>query len=398
MFGLFSKKEKNPKEKHSLIDVIRYEGPRDVFIWKHDCENFNTNSQLIVDQSQLAVFYKNGQALDIFKADRYTLTTQNIPLLRNLVGLATGGVTPFQCSVYFINLSVFMKNEWGTDTAINLLDPVHEVPIKLRGYGSFGLNVENPRKLIEKLVGTGKSFTAADVQDQFCSLLNANIRTGIAKAMTENGISALGIDQHLLEMGDIVEGLLIPMFKDYGLNVDHFSIAGLSVEGLEDVHERMRRRKVRRMDAEDEIEIEQMRVDSEVQTTLKKGNAQNSVFLQRGQAEAQVNQAKGISEQERLSYDIIKEQAKNPGTTVVNQQIPPLGFGMGGMTTQTFQNQPSAATESLKVVFGKPEAPVKKMSQQEFMDSVARVKAMRDADMMTEEEYKAEVAKLKAQI
>ena len=79
MFGLFNKKEKNPREKHSLIDVIKYEGPRDVFIWKHDCENFNTNSQLIVDQSQLAVFYKNGQALDVLPANRYTLTTQNIP-------------------------------------------------------------------------------------------------------------------------------------------------------------------------------------------------------------------------------------------------------------------------------------------------------------------------------
>ena len=87
----------------AVIDVIKYEGDNSTFIWKHPREDFNKLSQLIVHESQEALFFMNGQALDLFGPGRYTLESQNIPLLNKLVKIPTGGESPFHCEIYFIN-------------------------------------------------------------------------------------------------------------------------------------------------------------------------------------------------------------------------------------------------------------------------------------------------------
>ena len=91
-----------------ITDIIKYEGDNSTFIWKHPSEDFNCLSQLIVHESQEAIFFMNGQALDCFGPGRYTLDSQNIPLIGNVINLATGGESPFHCEVYFINKTVQM--------------------------------------------------------------------------------------------------------------------------------------------------------------------------------------------------------------------------------------------------------------------------------------------------
>ena len=86
-----------------IADIIKYEGDNSTFIWKHPCEDFNSLTQLIVHESQEAIFFMNGQALDMFGAGRYTLETQNIPLIGKVLNKATDDKTPFHCEVYFIN-------------------------------------------------------------------------------------------------------------------------------------------------------------------------------------------------------------------------------------------------------------------------------------------------------
>ena len=86
-----------------IATVIKYEGDNSTFVWKHPCEDFNTTSQLIVHESQEAIFYMNGQLLDVFEAGRHTLETQNIPLIQKFYNRAYDDKTPFHCEVYFIN-------------------------------------------------------------------------------------------------------------------------------------------------------------------------------------------------------------------------------------------------------------------------------------------------------
>ena len=97
-----------------ISQIIRYEGDNSTFIWKHPCEDFNTTTQLIVHESQEAVFFMNGQALDSFGPGRHTLETQNIPLIKKFINIPTDGKTPFHCEVYFINLTEQMAIRWGT--------------------------------------------------------------------------------------------------------------------------------------------------------------------------------------------------------------------------------------------------------------------------------------------
>ena len=91
-----------------IVDVIKYEGDNSTFIWKHPAEDFNIMSQLIVHESQQAVFFLNGEALDVFGPGRHTLETQNLPLIGKALNRLTGDTSPFHCEVYFINQTVQM--------------------------------------------------------------------------------------------------------------------------------------------------------------------------------------------------------------------------------------------------------------------------------------------------
>ena len=138
----------------ALVDIIKYEGDNSTFVWKHPCEDFNSLTQLIVHESQEAVFFMNGQALDLFGAGRYTLETQNIPKLGKLLNRTTGDNTPFHCEVYFINKTVQMAMKWGTDSKVRYIDPDSGVPLELGASGSLNMQVAESRKLLIKLVGT----------------------------------------------------------------------------------------------------------------------------------------------------------------------------------------------------------------------------------------------------
>ena len=95
-----------------IAEVIKYEGDNSTFIWKHPCEDFYTSSQLIVHESQEAIFFMNGQALDLFGPGRYTLETQNVPVMKKMQLIPTDGVSPFHCEVYFINKTEQMAIKW----------------------------------------------------------------------------------------------------------------------------------------------------------------------------------------------------------------------------------------------------------------------------------------------
>ena len=107
----------------AIASVIKYEGDNSTFIWKHPCEDFNTSSQLIVHESQEAILFLNGQALDLFGPGRHTLETENIPILRHLINIPTGGESAFHCEVYFINKTEQMAIRWGTDSKVQYVEP-----------------------------------------------------------------------------------------------------------------------------------------------------------------------------------------------------------------------------------------------------------------------------------
>ena len=226
--------KKQEIRKDGLVSVIKYEGPNDVFIWKHPIEDFNMGSQLIVHESQEAIFFKDGKALDLFGAGRYTLSTNNIPLLKDLYKLPTGGNEIFHSEVYFINLVTQMGIKWGTDSKVRLFDPISGMHIEIGACGQFNIMVNNSRKLLLKLVGTAKSFgqnellgsdyTTSGLVGKFKALVMNRVKSFIGKTIRENDINILEVDEHIALISDVLKEKINEVLEEYGLIMPEFFV------------------------------------------------------------------------------------------------------------------------------------------------------------------------------
>src|SRR5690349_8241526 len=151
-----------------LIDVVEFLDETGNEIVHREPEtgpgDFRIGSQLIVRQSQTAVFFRDGQALDIFGPGRHTLTTSNIPILSGLIGLATSGRTPFPAEVVFVNMRQFIDQKWGTSEPIALRDPAFGMA-RLRAFGSYAFQVQNPGQFVNQIAGQKGIFTTGELED-----------------------------------------------------------------------------------------------------------------------------------------------------------------------------------------------------------------------------------------
>ena len=180
-----------------IAEIIKYEGDNSTFIWKHPSEDFNSLTQLIVHESQEAIFFMNGQALDLFGPGRYTLETQNLPKIGKYLNRTTNGETPFHCEVYFINKTEQMNIKWGTDSKVQYIEPTYGFPISIGASGEMSLRAEDSRKLLLKLVGTENYLGQQQLISFFRSFLMTRVKTYIAQYMKNNAVSVFEIDEHL---------------------------------------------------------------------------------------------------------------------------------------------------------------------------------------------------------
>lgn len=214
-----------------LASIIKYEGDNDTLIWKHPIEDFNYGSQLIVHESQEAVFFKDGQALDSFGPGRYTLETQQLPLLEKLYNLPTDTQGTFHSEVYFINKTVQMAIKWGTPDKVRFIDSLTGVPLELGASGEMNIQVSNSRKLLIKLVGTMKGIAWGDgpgftksLQSAFRPLIANAIKTNLPSVIKNDAIDILEIDEKLDLISDNLKGKVLLGFEEYGLTIPQFYV------------------------------------------------------------------------------------------------------------------------------------------------------------------------------
>lgn len=198
----------------SIAQIVKCEGDNSTFVWKHPSEDFNTSTQLIVHESQEAIFFMNGQALDLFGAGRYTLETENIPLIRKVANLPTGGQTPFHCEVYFINKTEQMAIRWGTDSKVQYLEPTYKFPISIGASGEMSLSVSDSRKLLIKLVGTEAFLGQAKLIQFFRAFLMTRVKTYIAQTMAANAINIFEADIGIVYLVVQIAVLFIFVFAE----------------------------------------------------------------------------------------------------------------------------------------------------------------------------------------
>ena len=171
--GLFAKNENEVNyvggKKH-FADVIKNTSPVDTLIWLNGEEDFNNNSTLIVAESEEALFFKDGVIEQVFTGGKYKLDTSNYPFISRLRNALTGGISTFNCKVYFVNKVHSMEVLWGTDSPIQVRDPIQGIATSVMARGAYRVQVQNSKKFLLKMVGNSKAYmTKEDMTAYFRS-------------------------------------------------------------------------------------------------------------------------------------------------------------------------------------------------------------------------------------
>lgn len=136
--------------------------------------DFRLGSQCIVRESQAAVFFRDGRALDVLTAGRHTLSTANIPLLTSLLGIPFGGETPFKAEVVFVNLKEFIDQKWGTSEPITLRDAELGM-VRLRAFGTYAIQISDPQMFVNKIVGTQNMYDTKQIEGYLRGMIIARL-------------------------------------------------------------------------------------------------------------------------------------------------------------------------------------------------------------------------------
>lgn len=213
----------------AIIEVVKYNGNPDVFAWKYPSDELGTWTQLIVNESQEAILYKGGQALDLFGSGRHTLSTENIPLLNKIVNLPFGGRSPFTAEIWYVNKAYSLDVKWGTATPIQLQDPKYKIIIQIRSFGQFGIQIEDSRKFLVKLVGTLPVFNKESVIKYFRGLYLTKVKDSISSYLVHKQISVLEINAYLDELSEHLKEKITPTLSEFGIKLVNFYVNDINI-------------------------------------------------------------------------------------------------------------------------------------------------------------------------
>lgn len=228
---------KNPNEvaytggKKHWADVIKNTGSGELLIWRQPEEDFNTNSTLIVMPGEEAIFIKGGTVEQVFENGTYKLSTENYPFISRLRNAFTGGISTFNCVVYFVRKADSKEIRWGTETPIQVRDKVWGVRTDARVRGAYKVRIENPGKFLEKLIGNNIPFQFQEELDKyFASEFQGKIKAAVSKFLNALEQELIGIDAYMDELSEKIEPYIDEIVSDYGLKCVKFSLAGLDID------------------------------------------------------------------------------------------------------------------------------------------------------------------------
>ncbi len=341
--GIFNK---NPNEseftggKKHWADVIKNTGKGELLIWRQPEEDFNTNSTLIVMPGEEAIFIKGGTVEQTFENGTYKLSTENYPFISRLRNAFTGGISTFNCVVYFVRSAHSQEIEWGTMSPIQYYDDTFG-NLNVKSYGAYKIQIGNGSKFLTKLLGNNVDFeTQNGLTKYFANEFQMHIVNSISQTLDklrDTGRVIFETVRNTVDLANSVTPHIANIIEDYGLKLISFSVASCKIQS-------------------DDPEIQKMITDRARQMFLGEGWAA------------------------QLNYDVMKEIAKNPGAGGIASAGAGLGMGIaaggafGGMAQQVFNpSQPPQQPQQPPA-----DNPVEKLKQ---------LKEMLDISAITQEEF-----------
>lgn len=364
---------------NKIADIIKYEGDNTTFIWKHPCEDFNTLTQLIVHENQEAIFFMNGQALDLFGAGRYTLETQNIPLIGKALNIPTGGKTPFHCEVYFINKTEQMAIKWGTDSKVQYVEPTYGFPISIGASGEMSLRVEDSRKLLLKLVGTETYLGREKLVQFFKAFLMTRVKTYIAQVMKTNAINIFEIDENLTAFSENIRNLLVPDFADYGISLERFFITTIVKPDGDRQYEKFKELHFRQY-----ADIAEAKLRQQTEIINAETEAQKVVIDSKAQATKRAQE--GYTYQQERGFEVAEKVAENEAVGQFTNMGVGLGTmaGVGGAVGSVVGN---AVNGAMNTVAEQPAQSQPTDDMAVFKAKVEKLNIMKNSGMISDEEF-----------
>nr|MBN2278184.1 SPFH domain-containing protein [candidate division Zixibacteria bacterium] len=210
-----------------LIEIIEWMDPTgEEMIYRIPQEgsaDFKMGAQLIIRESQMAIFFKNGHAADSFSEGRHTLTTLNIPILTRMLAFPFGFNSPFRAEVYFVNLKVFTNLKWGTKHPVTFKDSKLGL-IRLRGHGAFTMRIKEPSLFLNSIVGRQAKYTTDDIQSYLRDVIIARMNDMLGEKLD----SILDLPAIYTELAADFKQVVHNEFEKYGLELVDFYIASIT--------------------------------------------------------------------------------------------------------------------------------------------------------------------------
>ncbi|MBM4422017.1 MAG: helix-turn-helix domain-containing protein [Chloroflexi bacterium] len=215
-----------------IFDVIEYPDEMRNEIVRRFPESgsgdFQIGSQVIVRESQNAVFFRDGRALDTFTAGRHTITTANIPILRDWIGKLFNERSPFTAEVYYVSMREFADQKWGTPQPIIVRNPGMGLGVALlQAFGSYSFAVSNAQQFVTQIVGAQGAYTTNDIQGRFRAMLLSKLADLLAELATKQGKSVPELIAYTEEIGSAMRAKVQDDFRAIGVTLKSFYVESI---------------------------------------------------------------------------------------------------------------------------------------------------------------------------
>lgn len=339
----------NNAKSGGMPSVIECKMDNTVFAKRHPIDNFVTGSKLIVHESQEAVFFKDGAALDTFGSGGHVLTTDRLPLLNEVAPLPFSNGDPFRTEIYFVNKTEQKEIKWGTPDKIGVQEPKYKMYIDVGAFGTFNMVVKDARRFLIKNIGTidefkqkdivgDEDFSTSSAAGQFKDLILNKIVDVLANTIEEQHLDIFLLDKQKDKLAAAIRDVINIQLEDYGLFMPQFYIRKISLPEDDPNFKRMREKlaaqslnalEAETAETERAQQITRATTAADVDFIKAQNEARKKLLMEQtlaageqahGEAEANIMKAKGMTYQD--------ETARQVGLAAMQNGI--TGNGSGG--------------------------------------------------------------------